>query len=109
MMRRLLVVGIVAIAGTALAAPTTDPAFLPIETRCANDADCAITTRALDKETYECCSWCRPTAGTKTWVARVESICAAKIRGGFQPMCAPWDCVAPPKPVCRAGTCSASY
>lgn len=102
----LLVVGF---AATALAAPTTDPAFLPIETRCQSDGDCAITTLALDKESYECCAWCKATVGTKAWVARAQAICAAKIRGGFQPQCAPWDCVAPPKAVCRAGSCATIY
>ena len=98
---------VVVLATTALAAPSVDPAFLPIETRCQSDADCDRTTLVLEKETNECCELCKPTAGTKAWVARVQSICAAKIRSGFRPSCGLGaDCGEPPKAVCRAGACT---
>ncbi len=92
----------------ASAAPsaTVDPAFLPIDVRCSADADCAVSTLALEKETYECCSWCKPTVASKRWVKRAQAICDAKARAGFRPQCAPWDCAAPPEAACVRGVCA---
>jgi hypothetical protein len=85
------------------AEPPHDKAFPPQADACRKDDDCAATNLALGGE-FMCCTPCKPTAGTKAWVKKVEQVCAQKQRAGYRPRCAPWDC-ARADAECRSGKC----
>lgn len=82
--------------------PPRDRAFPRQADTCKKDEDCAATNLALGGELL-CCSPCRPVAGTRAWVRRVEQVCQQKSKTQKQ-KCAPWDC-AKPEAECRSGKC----
>jgi hypothetical protein len=83
--------------------PPRDKAFPKTVDACKKDEDCAATNLALGGE-FLCCTPCKPVAGTKGWVKRVEQVCAQKARSGWKPRCAPSDC-ARPEAECKSGKC----
>jgi hypothetical protein len=93
----------------ASAAPTLDPepprdkAFPKTADACKKDDDCGATNLALGGD-FMCCTPCKPVAGTKQWIKKVEQVCAQKARRGWKPRCAPLDC-AKPEAECRTGKC----
>lgn len=84
--------------------PPRDRAFPKQADACKKDDDCAASSYALGGEAM-CCIICRPVAGTRAWVRRVEQVCQQKVKSAAKSRCAPSDC---PKPEveCRAGKCS---
>jgi hypothetical protein len=83
--------------------PPRDKAFPKTVDACKKDEDCAATNLALGGE-FMCCTPCKPVAGAKAWVKKVEQVCAQKQRAGWHPNCAPWDC-SKADAECRSGKC----
>jgi hypothetical protein len=83
--------------------PARDKSLPKQADACKRDEDCAATNLALGGE-LTCCAVCKPTAGTKAWVKRVEQACVQKQKAGSRPRCAPSDC-AKPDSECHAGKC----
>jgi hypothetical protein len=82
--------------------PPRDRAFPKQADTCKKDEDCAATNLALGGDLM-CCSPCRPVAGTRAWVRRVEQVCQQKSKTQ-KTKCAPYDC-AKPDAECRSGKC----
>jgi hypothetical protein len=83
--------------------PPRDKAFPKTVDACKKDQDCAVTNLALGGE-FMCCSPCKPVAGTKGWVRKVEQVCAQKAKNGWKPTCAPFDC-SKADVECKGGKC----
>ena len=79
-------------------------AAAPAPKACQKDEDCAATGFVLGG-TLTCCAACKPTAGTRAWVKRVDQICQQRARSAAKPKCAPMDCEKP-EIECRAGRCA---
>lgn len=85
-------------------APLLEKRFLPHETACKSDADCAVTASGLS-ERFFCCGPCEAVAGSKAWVARADAQCVAYRRGSRLHVCPPEDCGPPGGARCNAGHC----
>jgi len=84
--------------------PPRDKAFPRQADACKKDEDCAATNLALGGDLM-CCSPCKPVAGTRAWVKRVEQVCQQKTKAGLKTRCASFDC-GKPEVECRAGKCA---
>ncbi len=83
--------------------PPRDKAFPKQADSCKKDLDCAATNLALGGDSV-CCSPCKPVAGTKAWVKRVEQVCQQKMKNGQKPKCEKSEC-AKAEAECRSGKC----
>ncbi len=85
--------------------PPRDRAFPKQADACKKDDDCAATNLVLGGELL-CCTPCKPVAGTKAWVRKIEQVCQQKAKAGLKSRCgAAWDCNKPDAE-CRAGKCA---
>ena len=85
--------------------PPRDRAFPKQADACKKDEDCAATNLALGGDML-CCTPCKATAGTKTWIRRVEQVCQQKTKAGLKLRCgAAWDCNKP-EAECKGGKCT---
>ena len=99
-MRKLVALFFTAFVLVAAAAPVP-----PVDARCASDADCGVTFRTLAPGPTQCCWGCPTTAGSKTWVARVEATCRA-YEASEHPACPPLACPqGQTRTTCDHGTC----
>lgn len=78
--------------------------FLPLDTKCSVDADCAVTQRGAD-ERFFCCDACSAVAGTKAWVARADLRCKVYDKERTQHVCPPRSCGPPRGALCNHGAC----
>lgn len=82
--------------------PSAAPDLLPpLETACKTSGDCALAwTYEIDRQ---CCrGTCSPKPTTKSWVAKVEAICAS---AGHAANCPTAKCVPPPPVLCKSNRC----
>lgn len=86
-------------------APLLEARFLPQDTTCRTDADCAVTELGLT-ERFFCCDACDALPGNKTWVARANAACRAYQKGTSLHPCPPRDCGAPRRAFCDGGQCA---
>lgn len=90
-----------------LSQPEIASAFLPHESNCQSDADCAATRFGV-APTFTCCDPCDSAAGTKAWVARADARCEAMHRANQVGICPPRDC-ASLGAKCISGHCAPAF
>jgi len=78
--------------------------FLPLDTKCSVDADCAVTQRGAD-ERFFCCDACSAVAGAKAWVSRADLRCTVYDKEKTQHVCPPRSCASPRGARCHHGAC----
>jgi hypothetical protein len=86
-------------------APPLESRFLPHDTSCHTDADCAVTERGLS-ERFFCCDPCDALPGNEAWVTRANAACKVYQKGASLHVCPPRDCGAPREAFCDAGQCA---